>query len=465
MSAFDGDSTKQVSCTYITNAYDFTASLVNNSGASIEDEIFVSTAQSDGINIKLAYDIAINATVSYSYVFNNGTAVTGEITDKDGNIVFPVDSTLFDESNAGFYTATIAVSVKPENQSTITENLSISFSLVPEDLYLLVMPEEGEVYTIQQTDGSLYDPGYITFKYRVYQGANRSRTYPVVVTLNGNTDSPIVNQTVVERQENSFKLYSIQAGENYIDVTVTKDTVYTARYYFYIKENDLDIDWFDTVDGTDAWESKYYYRISEVTAPFTAYKDQSYISRSALNDTIQLTGLNAPDKWGGDTKINTHIAIGLQYNSINQEGVKILTLTDSESAQDLVTLYQDHIVTLGTNNEDNIYIKKQEDYSPSNLDQFHLIQIYSQYCKKAGNTQYYMISVYIDGILEHTFPSLISSAMLVTDMTIGNFNGAINLLEIDYKQGEAGNNCDYEVYKYYLKYKNQILGQDVYTEY
>ena len=42
----------------------------------------------------------------------------------------------------------------------------------------------------------------------------------------------------------------------------------------------------------------------------------------------------------------------------------------------------------------------------------------------------------------------------------GEKNG-YNYLEVDYKEGELNNNCDYEVYTYFLKYQNTILMKDV----
>ena len=55
-------------------------------------------------------------------------------------------------------------------------------------------------------------------------------------------------------------------------------------------------------------------------------------------------------------------------------------------------------------------------------------------------------------------------------MSISPVNAFINLLEVDYKQAivtednSFNNNCDFEVYKYFLKYKSEILKIDVTEE-
>ena len=62
------------------------------------------------------------------------------------------------------------------------------------------------------------------------------------------------------------------------------------------------------------------------------------------------------------------------------------------------------------------------------------------------------------------FPEIYNSPLLITNFDILPTNCYINLLEVDYKEASLNNNCDYEVYKYFLKYKNEILRLDVIDE-
>jgi hypothetical protein len=48
--------------------------------------------------------------------------------------------------------------------------------------------------------------------------------------------------TVTERQENSFKILATKAGENTIEINVSG---YSAKYYFYVKESEDQLDWFE----------------------------------------------------------------------------------------------------------------------------------------------------------------------------------------------------------------------------
>ena len=166
--ASDGNDTKQVSCNYITTPYTFDLVLANNNEVNYKnEEIFINTAATKGLKVQLHYQVYINASVQYEYTFNN-QVVTGEITDKSGIIDFPIDADLFVPSNAGFYNASINLQIIPENQTTIVKQINKSFSLIPEDLYLLLQADTGNIYSKEESNPVLYKPGYISFNYRVY---------------------------------------------------------------------------------------------------------------------------------------------------------------------------------------------------------------------------------------------------------------------------------------------------------
>lgn len=456
ITASDGNETKQVMCNYIVTPYEFTLSLVDNDGNKVSNEHFIETAAKKGVNVKLTYIISIQANIQYTYTFLDDKQ-SGTISDSNNSILFPLDSGLFVQESAGYYTANVDLSIVPEGQDLVTLNKSISFSLIPEDLYMLISPQIGVIYEEETEDPYQYTPGYLTFNYRIYEGISQNRTYTVDIKLNGVS---VVNQSVIERQEYTFKLFTVTSGVNTLEIQVSRATQYNKTYYFYIQESSLSLDWFD---NPSEWTS-YYYRINEVTDNFSQYKNKLYIEQTVNTPAIEISNTNPPNV-SANSLINTHIAIGLQYNTINSEDPIIMNFYNSSAGTSPVLSIQQSKVTR-QGQEAELYIKKQVDTNKDTIQNYHLIQIYSQYVKKIGNEYYYEISLYIDGILESVFGQITNVPLLTDKLSIEPVNCYINLLEVDYKETEDGqhNNCDYEVYKYYLKYKNEILRQEVGSE-
>lgn len=450
----DGNETKQVMCTYVVTPYDFVLSLVDNDGNNVPTEHFIETAAAKGVNVKLTYVVSIPADIHYKYTFLDDTQ-EGDIEDKNNTILFPIDSELFKPTNAGYYTANIDFNIIPDGQDLVTLNKNISFSLIPGDLYMLIQPQEGIMYDNNEVEEPYeYTPGYLAFNYRIYEGISQNRTYTVNIKLNGTT---IVSQSVTERQQQTFKLFTVTPGANKLEVSVSRASTYTKVYYFYIQESSLSLDWFDK---PSEWVS-YYYRINEVTDNFSAYKDKLYITQTVNSPAIKITKLTAPNV-SANALVNTHIAIGLQYNTINSEDPTIFNFYNTASGTSPVLSIQQSQVTRQGQFAD-LYIRKQTNADKDNIENYHLIQIYSQYVKKIGNEFYYEISLYIDGILEGVFGQVTNTPLLLDSLQLEPVNCFVNLLEVDYKetQEDTPNNCDYEVYKFFLKYKNAILRQEV----
>lgn len=449
----DGNETKQVMCNYIVTPYEFSLSLVDNDGNKVPTEHFIETAAEKGVNVKLSYTVSISASIHYKYTFLDDQQ-EGDIEDQNNSILFPIDSELFKEENAGYYTANVDFTIIPDGQELVEMNQNISFSLIPGDLYMLIQPQDGIIYEQETEEPYEYTPGYLTFNYRIYEGISQNRTYTVNIKLNGTS---IVSQSVIERQQYTFKLFTVTSGLNTIEVSVSRATQYTKTYYFYIQESSLSLDWFD---NPSEW-TKYYYRINEVTDNFSEYKDKLYIEQTVNTPQIKISKLNPPNV-SANSLINTHIAIGMQYNIINSEDPIIMNFYNSSSGTSpILSIQQSQVTRSGQVAE--LYIRKQQNTNKDTIQNYHLIQIYSQYIKKIGNEYYYEISLYIDGILESVFGQVTNVPLLMDSLQIEPVNCYINLLEVDYKETEEGipNNCDYEVYKYYLKYKNAILRQEV----
>lgn len=459
--ASDGNSTVQVFCNYVTSPFIFDTKLVNDKKKEyLTNEIFIENAKKEGINVLLDYKISINAEIDYNYTFRDDTQ-KGKITDKNNSIIFPIDKELFKEQNAGYYNANIKLDIIPENQEPTSKSYDVQFNLIPENLYMLVIPQLGTIYEHEVESYTEFSPGYITFDYRIYEGIAQNRTYKVQIYLN-NSETPVITETVTERQSNHFKIFTSKSGVNTLKVKVSGVTTYTKTYYFYVEHIDSTLTWFE---NDDEWTQNYY-RIASTTPEFNLFKDKLYIEQTVNSDAIRISDLKIPNP-EGNPAINTHLAIGLQLNSINIDNVEILKCFYKSDSNAVLIINQGEV---NFSNKKELYIKKQEGADKNETNYYHLIQIYSQFVKKKGNDNFYEVSLYIDGVLEAVFPSLTNSPLLINSMSISPVNAFINLIEVDYKQAlvtednSFKNNCDFEVYKYFLKYKSEILRIDVTKE-
>ena len=448
----DGNDTQQVSCQYIVTPYSFDVSLVDDKGNkyltdSNTYEIFIETARDTGLNIKVDYVISISATINYSARFNEQDLSSGSIEDQNGSLIFPIDKSNFTNDKSGFYSAVFSTQVIPDGQEMISNDQTINISLIPNELYCLISPDIGVIYNTKQTEGQyIYKPGYIQFNYRIYEGINNNRSYNVFVKING--VSMFENGlTVTERQQNSFKILATKAGENTIEINVSG---YSAKYYFYVKESEDQLDWFE---NSQQW-SQYYYRINTCTDNFKQYLANTSISQTVNSNAIRITGIKPPQV-SGTGNICTHIAIGLQFNHINSDNATIISLYN-EGDSPIMTIGQ-QTTTRGSSFVD-CYVQKQNDADKDDLTKYHLLQVFSNFVKKEGNDSYYDTSIYIDGRMEASFSSLFNAPLLVKQLQINPANVYINTIDVDYLPvSGTGENGDYDVYQYYLKYRSEII--------
>lgn len=448
----DGNDTQQVSCQYIVTPYSFDVSLVDDKGKkyltdSNTYEIFIETARDTGLNIKVDYVVSISAAINYSVRFNGQDLGSGNIEDQKGSLTFPIDKSNFTNDKSGLYSAVFNTQIIPDGQEMISNDQTINISLIPNELYCLISPDVGVIYNTKQTSGYyIYNPGYIQFNYRIYEGINNNRSYNVFVKING--VSMFENGlTVTERQQNSFKILATKAGENTIEINVSG---YSAKYYFYVKGSEDQLDWFE---NPQQW-SQYYYRINSCTDNFKQYLSNTSISQTVNSNAIRITGIEPPQV-SGTGNICTHIAIGLQFNHINSDNATIISLYN-EGDSPIMTIGQ-QMTTRGSSFVD-CYIQKQNDADKDDLTKYHLLQIFSNFVKKNGNDSYYDTSIYIDGRMEASFSSLFNAPLLVKQLQINPTNVYINTIDVDYLPVSGiGENGDYDVYQYYLKYRSEII--------
>lgn len=448
----DGNDTQQVSCQYIVTPYSFDVSLVDDNGKkyltdSNTYEIFIETARDTGLNIKVDYVVSVSASINYSARFNGQDLGSGNIENQSGSLTFPIDKSNFTNDKSGLYSAVFSTQVIPDGQEMISNDQTINISLIPNELYCLISPDVGVIYNTQQTEGQyIYNPGYIQFNFRIYEGINNNRSYTVFVKVNG-VQMFENGLTVTERQQNSFKILATKSGENTIEINVSG---YSAKYYFYVKESEDQLDWFE---NPQQW-TQYYYRINTCTDNFNQYLANTSISQTVNSNAIRITGIEPPQV-SGTGNICTHIAIGLQFNHINSDNATIISLYN-EGDSPIMTIGQ-QVTTRGSSFVD-CYIQKQNDADKDNLKKYHLLQVFSNFVKKEGNDSYYDTSIYIDGRMEASFSSLFNAPLLVKQLQINPANVYINTIDVDYLPASGiGENGDYDVYQYYLKYRSEII--------
>lgn len=158
------------------------------------------------------------------------------------------------------------------------------------------------------------------------------------------------------------------------------------------------------------------------------------------------------------------VSIGLQLSDINNEDVLIMTFYSKEGVAKL-RLNSTSMTYNGSSRD--IRIQRGGNFDPSDKTDYHLVQIYSQYLytDNATNDSYFQLSFYIDGVLEQSMAALSTQMLQISSIELNNINASYKLIEVDYRNTTSvvdGKttlaNCDYEAYKYFLKFKDLILG-------
>lgn len=508
--------TKQLSANYITKSYEFGIRLANNNEETLNNEIFTTTARNNGLNVFLDYEIAVFAGMNYSLSFNTpdkkSIVVDGQLdqdASKKGKIQFDLveigreeEGWEPKEENSGYYSGQITVNINIVGQGIKTETFPFNFTLIPQDLYLLVQPVVGNIYTSQQTvlaylldsdgnrtgvtttiskeefdagKGTLYEtdndiyeytPGNISFNLKAYYGTQIESPVEIDYYLEKEDESPAIGQVISTlRKQNSIRIYSTKTGWNKIRFQLRCQGIYYPErndyvtYYFYIKQSDTKIDWYDSTRSGkfnycrgDNYSSslKDFYELT-TGAPY-----QQTINKSEL----ELTDLDRPDN--PEKKYNTNIALGIMYSDINNDNSTILKCIQTINGYDTVQVeITQNTVKIGNNTTINYYLPKTENYHAEGFN-YHVLNIVSRFVSNNGTTDYYEILVYIDGKIEGASQSYSDITLRVDKLVIGNVNCMINMLEVSYLdtvyEDKKSKVEDLTIYQYYLKYKSVFGG-------
>ena len=453
---------KSITVDYITNSYTFDCYFTNNAGsqyAVLDNSLFISTIKASGLKIALKYYLATPSLgiVNYEYVNFDAEKGSGSIdssASSEGTIFIDAftDINSVTDNDADNYNFTIKFKV---NGIETEKNLSVN--LIPEGLYLKVVPEEGTIYQGDSHPSSsfyTYYTGSHSFDLTPYCGStNQGRSFPYKVKLDG-VEQEVKISYLFERSATRCTLNITNTNDtkwHYIDFSITDQNTAVEksyRYWIYTKELESDLNWYpingsgvvslpvdicayrqgDTDQTTGGFvESDTGKVISNIITMY-ANSDERIISvkdkPSAANDCL--------------------ICIGIQYSSTNDDTNPILTIQDAAGTENNnITIYQNKIYR-GNTNLGNIYLGKADTYGDSIASNYHLISIYRRFVR-GGVNQYSELCVYIDGVLELVAPNYMVTQEIYGSIKLWPSNYYINLLEISYF---THNDPDAEKYTY-----------------
>lgn len=504
--------TKQASATCVTQTYSLSASCVNNFGDNYSNEIFVSTVKNNGLNIISEYSFVVDATVTSWVEFDIGekkiTSNKISIEDKKGSITYDLitlgkeNNWIPDNTTSGLYTATVYTNIEISGSEAVVEKDTITFTLVPESLFLLVQSDSGTIYTSSQKDlDSVYNftTGNISLNLRAYFGTTINRPCEISYYINNETDA-ITTITEDLRNLRNISFFISEGGENQIHFRVMCDGVYFpssssyVTYYLYCKSPDSSISWPTAVwslkdsslqiTNKDKWNGYFnFYRQGQQyggttiqdnsnVRPFESLRKETLgniLKMSSSRSYFEVTDISYNPIT--EYKTTTFFSIALQFNEINDDNAEIIRCRkkNNSSYYDMIIITQDTI----TINKDSIsyYLPKTkyEDYGKSTS--YHLLSLVSRYIKTVGTTPYYEVCVYVDGIMEGALGKYTNEYLVFDCIRFCSSNTLFSLVELDFlntrfKQEVVNGQLqkttqslteDILVYQYYLKYRSELL--------
>lgn len=433
-----------------------------------------------------------DATDNSGYLSNSDTTITLDY--------LITNATLKDELNFG--SQTFIANINNLNNGQIIHNEVLQeYSIVPDtNQYVICLTESinGKVYTdktgITTEDAeanAFYAGDYISFKLRPFNFASDSITinYTLINEDNGINTSSTINLKAGRYTSQTFNIYT---GWN--KLILNNDIV----KYYYGKKVSADVKWYNR-DGND--NSKY----NDVDVSYVRFydsisenmKNDPYFKQLYVNNYLELTrDINAADKvidlYKNKTiNINnlndTHFAFGIQLSASNDTNDVLFELKDN-AHDTLFQITQSSIICnkFTKDNDIKVYIPKENNYVPSDLSKYHLVDIHIKklepytLTKTVNNTssvdmQYYLndlkddidvntstkgkqyvIEVYIDGITEGVTNQYVVTFPNIQYIYLKNVNVSYTLFELGKFKNNKFSFNDIDACIYYYTYKYVI---------
>lgn len=476
---------KQVNAEFITNPYSFKVYFGDENGNKFNvdnNDLFINDLRNSGIYAYIEYDIGIQGDVFYSYNWFDGTQSEGQIDlsqSRVGKLKLDITPEAFlTDVNQGFYSILVKIRVEPTTQQSVELPYVISCNLIPNSLYLKILPaEEG---ALLYDDQDVIDPYYfglgnIVFNLQVYDGVDDGQRgyYIDTVIRNMKDNSEISYDRIYVEKERDYSIskYMISdPGCNRITFTLGHSGTgreYHISKYFFIKASQSNIDWsyFHTSDPSYI---EYCINSNGGTRTFdSVFSSNHLFIQTESNAAKSIYIPNSKNFISQDCMINFTVS----YNSINDIDKPILLITNNNSPitnlsddsisqvieyANTISVYQNKIRFDSKDLE--IYIPKYDSLDPSNPSQYHVVTIYRKFHKKVQNSYRYEILVYIDGSLETALPEFYSSSIFYDNIIFNKGNYNMNLFDIKYysplssEQKPVWNDADIARYFYTYAY-------------
>ena len=481
---------KMLSASYIIDAFKAKCELIDNNGSIYTystGEVFIGIAKQSGIKLKYSYEIAIpgnyKIVIRYTTINDIFPSILKEyivnVEDISGKIDVIEESLLEDvisEGNLGHILIEVLL-YNTSSQSIILNSSSLTFTLISNSLYLSVIPENGNIYNnsdvLDSEDIFKFSPGNINLKIRPYYErlsesvCNLSYKYSKIRENNDNDtllSSGSIGIKFGQQHPMSFSAreggkYCIEFNLLYNSLSYPGNNQY-VKYYFVVEEPKIKLEWFGLLEDSDNILTRNYwiYGNNELS---NIPLGTNEIYQNTINSEEKAFNITFPDVEGNTA--DSIITIGLQYSEINNTNEPLFIGhqidTSNDSIIDYLTIYQNKIIIGG--NTIDFFFPKERNFKKESSDNYHLLNIVSQYKETFNNNDYFEIIIYIDGIIEGALYTWSSNILRLNSFTIKKFNGFINLIDISYIKKIRNNlfkyNEDIIIYHNYICYYTSLL--------
>ena len=471
----DGSDIKSVECDYITNPYVFDEiKLVNDTGQEYQNkdkDVFILDAATNGFNMKVHYDIAIEAETSYYWEYLGITTERQVVEDKSGDIMLEFPKEYLTNDRAGLYDVACYISITPPNQEATILKKTVTFNLIPETLFLKIAPEVGTIYD-EVVSNLINVHSYKTsivigLILRAYFGVNQGQVGRVdYVLYNETTDGWEEYNTgfisITENINTTLQISFVEPGWKKVVLYCTlRGETYTVEKYVYLVETTTSYNWYKK--SAEPSLTTYYRPGTGGTsnAGMAKFFGNNIYHQVYSSGQPEILGSNIIETPTSGSLGDILISMGLQYNEINNvnEPIAAFNYLTSASTGDYTpfcTVYQNKISIGGY--EIPIYLGRTDisEFNPTDPNKYHLVQISLKYVYRdnAQNTDYRQICVYVDGVLEGAVNNWITYSREISQVVLYPANYSLNLLEVaNFSNSVYRSISDVDISYYHNTYK------------
>lgn len=432
------------------------------------NDVYIQTASTEGLYVKLDYTISINAECTYIWSFLNEPPTSGIINNKSGYIIFKIPETYISDIYANVYNVVLTIKITPENQNTRTIEKTVVFNLIPTQIYMKLSPQVGLIYDEEIDESTVYKYSInreIGFNCRVYQGTNQSRPCTIVYWKDDN-ENEATEFNGIEGETYILKVSYETPGWHKVTFNYNIGSFRrTTEKYLYCQQVNSIYNWFKSSITPSAQSFYKGYEINKVLNVQENIQDTYLQFYRSDEENKVYHFLNAPDGIN-----NLLINIGIQYNEINNTEDPICVIRSNEeiSTNEFITVYQNKVVFSGIfggeSQECNLFLHKEKNYNPGDPDKYHLITIAIApvYYNESINQTYYEYNVFVDGVFEGVLNTWPIAVKILGNVEFNPGNYAINHFSADYFNDSYGvskvhdTDINYYYYTYIIKSRNDV---------